>query len=256
MGRVYFSCYERGLGFIKARVCAVCGEVSLTKRWMICPICLNNLPRTHFSPHCVTPLVYASPEFLIAENVVPFCYYDAFSAIRPLIFDLKYNGRPGIAYDLGRAFAYDLLATSSPLPYDAIVPVPLHPLKMRRRGYNQSVYFAKGLSAVLGIPVRNLLKRCRHTRTQTRQHDALHRRENVHGAFAARVKRLPVGVHLLLVDDVITTGATAGACIRVLAHDPSVKISVASIAVAPGLCHRKVDERTLVGVDSHFTLTI
>jgi ComF family protein len=117
---------------------------------------------------------------------------------------------------------------------DIIVPVPLHPARLRERGYNQSASVAKGLSRVLGVPTcADAAARTRNTATQTSL-DRRRRRENVAGAFRVRRPDLVRGGNILIVDDVITTGATVGALAAALRDAGSRGCSVAGLAMAPG----------------------
>lgn len=248
MARSFLGIWSRKNGFIKPCACAVCGELFLVKNASVCPVCLYELPKNHLAPHQLSPLVFATPEFLLTENVITFCIYVATSPIRSLIHQIKYGGRTDIAFDLGQALGHEVVRFTPSLPYDAIVPVPLHPRRMRKRGYNQAEHIAQGVSAVIKRPVWKLLRRWKNTGTQTQKRDRLARRASVSSIFELAGKKLPADVHLLVVDDVITTGATIGECVRALRCDPSVRITVASVATAPGLFGTRVNESSLLSL--------
>jgi ComF family protein len=145
---------------------------------------------------------------------------------------LKYKGRKDIGVFLGKRFGQALKETSPYNTADLIVPVPLHRKKYMKRGYNQSEQIANGLSGSLNIPVnRHLLARTRATETQTRK-SRFSRHENVKEVFRVEFPDQWQGKHLLLVDDVITTGATLESCIQALRVIQGVKISVVCIATA------------------------
>ncbi|MDR0385026.1 MAG: ComF family protein, partial [Prevotellaceae bacterium] len=157
-------------------------------------------------------------------------YFRKGSDYRPLIHKLKYKGKYNIGLRLGEELGIYL--EQSPLYSDLsmIVPVPLHPAKERQRGYNQSEAIASGISNITKLPVesRNLI-RTKYTDTQTLK-NAAERHENVQSVFDVRNKNSLNGQHILLIDDIITTGSTIESCVStILKSGCSCKISVASI---------------------------
>ncbi|MEL7021725.1 MAG: phosphoribosyltransferase family protein, partial [Bacteroidota bacterium] len=139
---------------------------------------------------------------------------------------------PEIAVELGKYYGRQLKDSPHYQSLDGIVPVPLHPRKQRMRGYNQSIEFAKGLSVSLGIPCYNRgLIRTTFTQTQTRK-NRFERLDNVSEVFKLGHSQKLAGKHLLLVDDVLTTGATLEACGQVLLKLPAVKLSMLTLAIA------------------------
>jgi len=163
------------------------------------------------------------------------CAYLSFnkgSRVQTLIHKLKYKGRQEIGHYLG--YRYGLLLRNSPLfqTVNYIVPVPLHPQKQRQRGYNQSEIIARGLSSSMKILLETTtLVRTKPTETQTRK-SRFKRWENVKDIFVVTRTDLFADRHILLVDDVITTGATLEACILALSGVPGCRISVAAIAAS------------------------
>lgn len=147
------------------------------------------------------------------------------------VIDLKYRGVVDNGYMLGRLLGQNMLAVAQQARFDAIVPVPLHRRKTVARGYNQARLIAQGLSETLALPVLPLLRRKRFTTTQTRMPDLAHRLNNMHDVFSLSHPEKAVGKHLLLLDDVITTGATIGGAAYALRDIAGLKLSVASIAV-------------------------
>jgi ComF family protein len=153
-------------------------------------------------------------------------------ALQELIHQLKYNNQQQVGLELGRRCGELLQTIASYQQIDAIVPVPLHPKKMRQRGYNQAALFGQGLSGILQKPCwEQALQRNRYTETQTKK-SRLERLENVHQAFTVPDKAALIGKHLLLVDDVITTGATLEACAQTLLAIEGVRVSIVAIALA------------------------
>lgn len=159
-------------------------------------------------------------------------YYTRNSPIRMAIHDLKYKNKPDIGVALGRAFGQSLKTSPLFKGVDGIVPVPLHPRKERLRGYNQSVMFAKGVSEGMEIPVwGKVLVRRAFTETQTKK-KRMDRFQNVGEVFAVEQPQLVEGKHLLLVDDVLTTGATLEVCGQALLAVKGTRLSCATIAIA------------------------
>lgn len=172
--------------------------------WPLCVGCLGNLPRGPLPgkkhPH-------------LAGAISPFLYE---GICRDLILDLKYRGRTSLVPFFARHMAEEVLQQLGAPATDRVLPVPLHAVRLRERGFNQAQLLAEALSKRLGIPCEgDLLIRCRPTRPQadlTREERA----RNVRGAFDLRAGTALKGLGLLLVDDVLTTGATAGACAALL----------------------------------------
>ena len=164
-----------------------------------------------------------------------FAYYRDDSALRQVIHALKYNGRPDLGKWLGNLAAREMLNMNPEWfsETDIIVPVPLHPKKQRERGYNQSVEIALGVAEVIGKPVvEDALIKTVNNQTQT-QMTIEQRRHNSQHVFALNDKRADMlkGRHLLLIDDVVTTGSTLRDCIRCLTPLRNTTIQVMTIAV-------------------------
>jgi ComF family protein len=154
------------------------------------------------------------------------------SPIQHALHGLKYRNRPDIGVLLGRELGQKLRTADGFADADIIVPVPLHPARERTRGYNQSACFARGLGESLVKPVAvNALLRRQNTSSQTRK-KRLERFSNVETVFAAASNAPIKGKHVLLVDDVFTTGATLEACARVLLEAGAARVSMATIAIA------------------------
>jgi ComF family protein len=143
---------------------------------------------------------------------------------------LKYNNSQETGVRMGELYAYELKRSAKFIRADIIIPVPLHPAKLKKRGYNQSECIANGLSAVLNIPVSiNNLIRLENTETQTKK-ARYARYENLINAFSIMEKLEFVNKHIMLVDDVMTTGATLEACSILLQQIEGVEISICTIA--------------------------
>lgn len=203
------------LDFIYPPSCHACGCALGPGERYICRSCLAALPRTmyHLSPDNlmaarfagVFPYVRASSHF----------FYSRDSVLASLIHDFKYRHFPGIAVRLGEIMGGELAVAGFLSDIDAIAPVPMHVVKRARRGYNQTEQIARGLSEVSGIPVISSLRASRPHKTQTSKSLA-QRRDNVSGVFSVKNPLSLAGRHILLLDDVCTTGATLTAAAETL----------------------------------------
>lgn len=166
------------------------------------------------------------------ERASAFLLYAKGSPVRSLLFGLKYYGNDRLGHFLGRCMATELLSSGFFQGIDCIVPVPLHPRKQKRRGYNQSEVLAEGISAITGIPVfPHLLYRNQDTHTQTHK-GGRERWASVGNVFGCKEPGLLEDKHVLLVDDVLTTGATMVACADALGQVSGLRISVLTLALS------------------------
>jgi ComF family protein len=220
------------ISLIFPRICAACGNSLWKHEDTICQSCEFHLPKTnfHFSDENPVTKIFWGRADLISGAA--FLYFNKGNKVQLLIHQLKYNGRKDIGVFLGVLYGHTLKYAPSFNSADIIVPVPLHKKKYMKRGYNQSEQFGIGLSSVMAVPLnRHLLVRTKATETQTRK-SRFSRYQNVREIFMVNQPENWRGKHLLLVDDVITTGATLESCIEALRVIPDVKISVAGIATA------------------------
>lgn len=149
--------------------------------------------------------------------------------LQQVIHKLKYQNRPDIGIHLGRTAGHQI-HRYWPLP-DLIVPVPLHPKKYWQRGYNQAEQIARGIGEITGIPVLpNALEKTGYTRSQTRLH-RLERMQNMEKSFVQHPSAKMIGKHVLLVDDVLTTGATLEACALEILRNPGSRVSMCTLAM-------------------------
>jgi ComF family protein len=151
--------------------------------------------------------------------------------VQKLLHQLKYSDRPDIGVDVGKIYGEMLVESPLYADVDYIVPVPLHPRKQHKRGYNQSERFAAGLSDAMGKPcLADGLKKVELNESQTRK-NRMQRAENTLDMYAVNQPEALKNKHILLVDDVMTTGATLEACALPLLELPNVKISIVTIAI-------------------------
>jgi ComF family protein len=209
--------------------CPVCNNKLLPSEEGVCLQCLHKLPKTNNfnEPDNLAETLLAGR--FPFERVATFCVYSKQGVLQPLIHQLKYNNKKEIGILLGKLFGKDLLGSEFINPIDFIVPVPLHPKKQKERGYNQAEIIANGLSEVTAIPVsignlvRSIFNPTQTKRTKTQ------RWENVKDIFDVLQPQLYADKHILLVDDIITTGSTLEACAHALLKSPDVKISIATL---------------------------
>jgi ComF family protein len=166
------------------------------------------------------------------ERAAAFSYYNKGSRIRNLIHNIKYKGVKEAGIELGKIYGYSLKSSGFTDGIDFIIPVPLHPSKMRKRGFNQSQIISEGISSATGIPVDNTsLVRASESETQTKR-SRYERWINVEGIFVLADREALKGKHVLLIDDVITTGSTIESCANELLKTEEIKVSVAALAYA------------------------
>lgn len=214
------------------RCCVVCGRSLAKGEECICAMCNINLPRTNYhlqKDNQVEQLFWGK---IPLERATSFFFYRKGSDFRQILHQLKYGGQKEIGAIMGRYMASELTVSGFFEGIDVIIPVPLHKRKQRIRGYNQSEWIARGISAVTGICIdTEVIVRRKHTETQTRK-STFERWENVDGIFELHHAESLKGKHLLVVDDVLTTGATTVACASRLMEIEGVRISVLTLAVA------------------------
>jgi ComF family protein len=161
-----------------------------------------------------------------------FLYFNKKGMVQELIHNLKYKGHEEIGTVLGNWYAEDLKEIQLEIPFDAVIPVPLHPKKFKERGYNQVTTFGKALAEGLKIPYNDsVLYRKKYSKTQSKK-NLLGRSENIENIFDAVLTEENRNKHFLIVDDVLTTGATLEACSRALLKIPGTKISIVCMAMA------------------------
>jgi ComF family protein len=213
-------------------LCAGCGTPLFKNETVICTNCIYNLPVTNFHKDPENKLSKQLWGRFAFRQASAFVYFRKGGRVQNIIHQLKYNKRPEAGFRVGELYAYTLLEAKNWEVPDLIVPVPLHRARLRIREYNQSQFIAEGMASVLSIPVDPaILIRAGNTETQTRK-SRFSRYENLKGAFVCRHPELIIGKHILLVDDVVTTGATLEACSLALLEYAGVSVSIVTLAFA------------------------
>lgn len=213
-------------------ICTGCGSDLLDEHNLLCLKCLDSLPHTLYAQYAGNPiekifwgrlpLVAAHSEFYFAKE----------SIIQHLIHQLKYKSDTSIGEYLGQIMGRSLLNSNRFSNIDILIPLPLFPEKERIRGYNQSAIICKGMASILNIPVMNdNVIRQRFTETQTKKHRT-ERWENVEGSFIVKHPERIEGKNVLLVDDVVTTGASLEACGMAILNTNNTRLSIATLATA------------------------
>lgn len=220
------------LSLIYPRLCTGCGRSLVKGEEFLCYGCLVGMPRTHFHLEKGNPLEQVFWGRVKIEKATAWFFYQKGSHYQHILHQLKYKGLRGIGVEMGRAFATELNEVNYFGDVDVIVPVPLHSKKERHRGYNQSQAIAEGLSAVLSIPIeKDVLFRLHYSETQTRK-GRFERWENVSDLFGLKVDGFFAGKHVLLVDDVVTTGSTLEACAQKILECEGASVSIATLGFA------------------------
>lgn len=214
------------------RCCLFCGSRLSHGERTLCFSCLAKLPRTELHLRRDNAVERNFWGKFPIERATSFLYYTKGGDVRQLLYELKYHGNKEVGEVMGRTMAAELLSSCFFEDVDLIIPVPLHRRKERQRGYNQSECLARGIAEVTGIPVcTDRIVRGRYTETQTHK-GQYERWENVRNLFVCSAPELLENKHVLLVDDVLTTGATIVSCADALQNVSGLRVSVLTLALA------------------------
>jgi len=224
--------FENLLNIIFPQVCCVCGAGLTKNEEIICFHCRSELPKNNFSNLRENELVNRFYGKLAIDFGVAYLDFHKSGITQKLLHQFKYNNYPEIGRLTGNWLGHELLKNKICDKIDIIIPVPLHPRKERKRGYNQSQYFAEGISEITKIPTEfSSLQRVNYEDSQT--HKSKEQRwKSVKNAFQVIDKKNVKNKNVLLVDDVITTGATLEACGHQILQSGAAGISVAAMALA------------------------
>ena len=212
--------------------CEACGQELVGNERLICVSCWKDLPETKFHLQINNPMEQKFWGRISIEYGASMYYFNKDARIQEILHALKYRKNTEIGEELGRRFAKEIEGCGWVKDIDMIIPVPLSAQKLRKRGYNQSEFIAKGMADVLNIEVNTTaLVRYKNTETQTKKSRS-ERLQNMEGAFDIVDAHLLNQKHILILDDVVTTGATMESCALALLTLPGVKVSVAALAFA------------------------
>lgn len=227
------SFWSRLVDLIAPRACVVCGGRLGIHEFFLCGSCNLQLPRTNYADNPyendMARLFWGQ---LPVERCAALFFYQGGSGPSQILYELKYKNHPEIGEFFGRMIAEEWNDTGFFEDIDLIVPVPLAKERQRQRGYNQSLHIARGIGSVTRLPiVTNAVSREQFVESQT-QKDRWQRNENVEGCFRLNDGSALKGRHILLVDDVVTTGATICSCGREMLKAGDVRFSILTIGFA------------------------
>ena len=217
------------LHLIYPKVCAGCGTDLAGHDQLICLECMDALPLTGFHQHDDNPVKQIFRGRLDVSCASSYVYFTKQSVMQRLLHELKYKGNREVGYFFGRRMAQALKKNASYNDVQALIPMPLHHSREKKRGYNQATVICEGMAEVMQIPVmEKVVRRNRVTETQTRK-NRTQRWENIEHTFSLTDKSI-AGTHVLLVDDVLTTGATLEACGAELLKVDDVRLGIVTLA--------------------------
>ena len=227
------SFWHRLLDLISPRLCVVCGQRLTVSEETLCARCNLHLPRTdfHLDPY-ENEMAKLFWHQIPIERATALFYYEAHAETANILYELKYTDHPEIGEVMGRLMAKELKPSGFFDGIDGIVPIPLAKKRQRQRGYNQSLEISRGVSEITSLPIYNkVVRRIAFEGSQTNK-GRWERNENVENVFELTDETAINGKHLLIVDDVVTTGATVLACAKELCKAPNVKFSVLALGFA------------------------
>ena len=213
-------------------VCDGCGSDLLNIETRLCIRCLASLPETNFEQHTNNPVEKLFwGRLKICYGAASF-YFTKESLMQRLMHQFKYRGNRELGLQLGRIMGEAIRSSSRISGIDALIPLPLFPSKEKKRGYNQATVICEGMAEIMDLPVlMDVITRPLHTETQTKK-GRIERWKNIEGKFLLKDPKSIRNKHLLLVDDVVTTGATLESCGNELLLAEDVKLSIATLCLA------------------------
>lgn len=225
-----FTLHEDFLALLFPKTCCVCKRSLFDFENQLCKVCIAKLPVTNYHLRPQNNDLKVKIMGLADVNLVlSFLRFSKKGISQRILHQLKYKHKPELGNVMGRLYAYLLLEQGLGNLWEAVVPVPLHPVKFNRRGYNQSERFAEGLAEIMDIPLYNALMRVKYTETQTNK-TRLQRWQNVEEVFKLSHDAEIGHKKILLVDDVMTTGATLAVCANTLLCSGALSVDIAVIA--------------------------
>ena len=211
-------------------ICQACGNALFNQEKLICTFCSFHLPQTHYHHQKNNPVSKLFWGRAAIETAAAFYFFNKGSRVQRLLHQLKYRGRSDLAIHVGYLYGTELKQSPLYADVDLIIPIPLHKKKLKQRGYNQSDAFARGLSQGMLIEWdAGILERTIANETQTNK-SRFERWTNVASIFAIKNPDKLKNKHILLVDDVITTGSTLEAAATLILSLNQVKLSIVSMA--------------------------
>jgi ComF family protein len=211
-------------------ICAGCGTDVINKDQLLCLACTDRLPLTNYYAHADNPVEKTFWGRIPLNHAASYLYFNKDSIVQQLMHQFKYKGNQEIGLYFGRKMGSAVLSAARFQPPDFLVPLPLHPQRQKKRGYNQAEVLCRGMAQSLAIPVlEQAVIRTMQTETQTHKNRES-RWQNMEGKFILNHPSLLENKHVMLVDDVITTGATLEACGVELLKARGLLLSIATLA--------------------------
>lgn len=212
------------------KLCSGCGNDLFGQEEILCLSCIDKFPVTNFHLHSNNPVEKIFWGRLPIVNASSYLYFTKDSMLQHLLHAFKYKCNKEIGFYFGRCMGKSFMQSNRFQHIDALIPLPLHPKKEKIRGYNQAAVLCDGIAEVMQIPVLKTVI-IRPTATQTQTHkNRTSRWENIAGKFLLAAPDAVSNKHVLLVDDVVTTGATLEACGQELLNAADVRLSIATLA--------------------------
>ena len=222
---------ESLLHLLFPHICSGCGSDLLSRESVLCMRCMHALPETNFERYAGNPVEKIFWGRLPVYSATARFYFNRESLVQHLMHRFKYKGNKDLGLQLGKLMG-EQLKSARRFDADALIPLPLFPAKEKRRGYNQSTILCEGISKITGIPVLdNVITRPQHTETQTKK-GRIERWKNIEGKFLLKKPELVSNRRILIVDDVITTGATLESCGSELLKAGNISLAVAALCFA------------------------
>jgi len=220
------------IGLFFPVICEGCGNLLYKNEDTLCTQCLISLPKTNFHNDTDNPVMETFWGRVKLESASSYLYYTKAGRVQQMIHNFKYHKKTDVGKVLGRMFASDLITSPFFQNIQLLIPVPLHWTKLKTRGFNQSEVIVRAMAEVMKVKVEtDVLFRRFATDTQTKK-SRIKRVENVSGKFEIKNPEKIIGRHVLLVDDIITTGSTIESCANLLLEIEGVKVSLASLGFA------------------------
>ena len=212
------------------KVCFGCSDILSDNEHLICTSCRHNLPLTNYHINNIDTLKKVFYGRVHIENATALLLFEKKGIVQQLLHQLKYKGQENIGAFLGKWLGHELAAIENYQAIDIVIPVPLHKRKQRKRGFNQAAKFGVEIAAALGAEyVDNVLIKITNTKTQVFKSRKARWQQNT-TTFTLENSARIANKHILLVDDIVTTGATVESCVNVLNLAENIKVSVASMA--------------------------
>jgi ComF family protein len=211
-------------------ICSGCGSDLINDGQLICLQCSESLSTTQFAAHQNNPVEKIFRGRIDITNAMGLLYFTKDSVLQNLLHEFKYRGKKEIGFYFGKMMGNALIKSNLYNNIDALIPLPLFSSKEKIRGYNQATVLCEGINEVMNVPVlKNTIIRATATETQTRK-NRIERWQNIEGKFEVKDSTSIQNKHILLIDDVVTTGATLESCAMELLRVEGTKVSIGTLA--------------------------